>query len=249
MGASQTVVAAAAALLGGIFIGGIGPRAELGRTKAALVEAEAKARAASNPNALALMLGVGGLAAAQNGSPGPGSGEAKRPPRFVPTDPPPAPPMDAGTEDGSRRRREFSREQFAAARAAAEIRAAEHRAAFVEAAELGPGATATLDATIKSFNDELKTTADEVVRELEGRLARQTTIHPRDVIDLGARFLDVYRRADDRFLNGLDREARAAADRSDFDLLSQVDIGALEGVAETMRKLPDGVLRGQRGSR
>ena len=49
--------------------------------------------------------------------------------------------------------------------------------------------------------------------------------------DIGAQVLDIYRQADDRFKAGLDDNGRSALDRTDFDLLTQVDLGAFERLA------------------
>jgi hypothetical protein len=52
--------------------------------------------------------------------------------------------------------------------------------------------------------------------------------------DVGAKVLDIYRRADDRFKAGLDQRGRQALEATDFDLLTQVDLGAFERLAERL---------------
>src|SRR4051812_44397465 len=60
----KTVIIAAAALLAGLFLGGLGPRAELRRTKQELAEAKAASKQGIG-SALPLALGMGGLMAAR----------------------------------------------------------------------------------------------------------------------------------------------------------------------------------------
>jgi hypothetical protein len=55
--------------------------------------------------------------------------------------------------------------------------------------------------------------------------------------DIGARVLDIYRRADDQFKASLDENGRAAARKTDFDLLTQIDVGAFERLGQTLETL------------
>jgi hypothetical protein len=58
---------------------------------------------------------------------------------------------------------------------------------------------------------------------------------PREMADVGARALEIYRGTDDRFKATLDEGARAALDKTDFDIITQVDIGAFRRLGETMQ--------------
>ena len=62
----KTVVAAAIALLAGLFFGGMGPRSELRQVKKELAEAKEAAARARSSAALPLALGMGSLMAAQD---------------------------------------------------------------------------------------------------------------------------------------------------------------------------------------
>src|SRR6185295_9432459 len=107
-------------LLAGLFIGGMGPRAELRQVRKELAEAkEAASRARSSAN-LPLALGMGSLMAARD--------RAQSVPRFV------VPDAGAGAEparehqDGGRARRMFGdggAQAFAAMKSAADVRAAQ----------------------------------------------------------------------------------------------------------------------------
>jgi hypothetical protein len=245
MGWAKIVVAAAVALLLGIFIGGLGPRAELARAKDALAEAEARAQHAGN-SSLPLALGMRSLleARAQAGE-GPRN-ERTGVPRFVPSpgddeapEPVPGPAAERDPEqaiggDGGVQERRAKAETFRAAKAAADLRAAQFRIAFLEEAKLPAASVTALDASIKTMNDELGRAAEEIVKDLTKRRETNDRLLPRDVADIGARVLDIYRRADDQFKSALDDNGRAAVRKSNFDLLTQIDIGAFEHLAESI---------------
>jgi hypothetical protein len=143
---------------------------------------------------------------------------------------------DAGAASGGRRRRlGFGDEQaFQAAKAAADLRAAQYRAAFLEQARLSPVEQTAFDETVRSMNDELAQAADELAEVLGSRGRR---LSPRDVADIGARVLDVYRRADDRFKGGLHEAGQAALERTDFDILTQIDLGAFRRLGDAVETL------------
>jgi hypothetical protein len=242
MGIGKTIVIAAATLLLGIFIGGIGPRAQLARTQTALEEAEARAKQAGASGAsLPLALGLGSLAAARERA---NQDSARAPvPKFVkPDDDGEAEVQDK--PDGGRRFRLGDPETFAAAKTAADLRAAQFRAAFVEEAKLAPAAVEHLDATVKGMNEEMGRAADELAKELAARhQGGANKLAPRELADVGARVLDIYRRADDKWKAGLDQGGRAAAADSDFDLLTQVDVGVFQRLSETLQTMDRPTLR------
>jgi hypothetical protein len=90
------------------------------------------------------------------------------------------------------------------------------------------------------MNAELTKVADEVANQLRGR----PKLAPRDMADIGARVLDVYRQADDRFKQTLDQRGKAALQNTDFDLLTQVDLGAFERLAEQVADVQVATPRG-----
>jgi hypothetical protein len=230
----KTVVVAALALLVGLFLGGLRPRAEVRAAQKELAEVKETAARGGSAAALPLALGLGSLAAARD--------RARSVPRFL------AP--DGGAEEpargdgGHRRRRsmfgEGSGERLAAVKAAADVRAAQFRAAFAEEARLSPEHGNALDHAINSMNEEFAKAADEMAESLRTRSAGGK-VPPREMADIGARLLDIYRRADDGFAASLDEQGRAARARTEFDLLTQVDLGVFRKLAETLET--DGVTR------
>jgi hypothetical protein len=239
---AKTIVIAAATLLLGIFLGGLGPRAELTRSRAELAEAEARAKRSGAAAALPLALGLGSLAAARGQADEPGAPDSataergpRRVPRFVPGGGSPA-----ASDDEGEARRNRRQERFAAARTAAEVRAAQFREAFAAEAQLTPGGQAALQATIDGMNAELGRAADEIVASLTAKQANHEKLAPRDFADVGARVLDVYRHADDQFKAGLDQNGKAAMAKTDFDLLTQIDLGKFERLGETIQAIGGG---------
>ena len=206
----KTVLVGALTLLLGLFLGGLGPRAELRRTRKEL--AQAKEEAARSAGAgLPAALGLAGLAAARDRA----QAEARqRVPRFNPPEksetPEPVagdrePRSPSGERDGDGRRRRFRMfgdgDGFAAAKAAADLRAAQFRAAFVAEARLDPQRQNALDGTINTMNAEFAKAAGEIAESVAAKGKRVT---PRDMADVGVKLLDIYRRADD----SLQRRAR-----------------------------------------
>src|SRR4051794_37101308 len=122
----KTVIAAAAALLAGLFLGGLGPRAELRRSKQELAEVQAASKR-SLGSALPMALGMGGLMAARD--------RARSVPRFVLPDAGASDDSDQAVAEGerpARKRRLFGdggAEAFGAVKAAADVRAAQFREA------------------------------------------------------------------------------------------------------------------------
>lgn len=224
----KMVVTAALALLLGLFIGGLGPRSDLRKTRAELEEARRQA-AEQTPSALPLALD--GLLRPGGGAPRPERSPAP-PPRFVTPEPAPAERPDAGP----RRRRGFrwDEEGLQTARAAAEVRAAQFRAAFLERAQLPPEKVRAVDESVQAMNDELTKTADELAESLR---QRGRALTPRDIADATARVLEVYRHADDRLQGLFDERAKAAADETGFDPLTQIDLTAFRKLGETVEAL------------
>jgi hypothetical protein len=231
----KTVIAAAVALLLGLFLGGLGPRADLRRTQKELAEAKEAAARAGSSAALPLALGMGSLAAARN--------RAQAVPRFTITDG--GAGSGAGDDDErpgedpearrARRRAAFGDGgAFAAAKSAADVRAAQFRAAFLEEARLPPDRQQAVDASITKMNEAFAKAADEIAETIR---AKGEKVRPRDMADIGAKLLDIYRQADDSFRGALDDNGRRAADRTQFDVLTQVDIGAFRKLAETMESV------------
>jgi hypothetical protein len=217
----------------------MGPRAELRQVKKELADArDSAARARSSAN-LPLALGMGSLMAARD--------RAQSVPHFVvpdagaPADPPPERP------DSGRARRligDGGAQAFAAMKTAADLRAAQFRTAFVDEAGLSPEKEQSFQGVIDKMNQEFGKAADEIAETLK---AKGQKVRPRDMADIGARLLEIYRRADDSFTAGLDDAGRAAQARTQFDVLTQVDIGGFKRLAETMEQL--GVSQPLRGNR
>jgi hypothetical protein len=239
---ARTIVIAAATLLLGLFVGGLGPRAEVGRLKRELEEAKAAASRGGSSSALPLALGMGSLMGAQERARE--QGQLRRVPRFLVPDAGPASAEESAPAerngdgpDGGRRRRRFGfgdDKAFAAAKAAADMRAGQYRAAFLEEARLPPAQVAAFDESIKKMNEELGKAADELAESLATRTRK---LGPRDIADVGARVLEIYRGADDRFKAGLDEGGRAALERTDFDILTQIDLGSFRRLGDRMEAL------------
>jgi hypothetical protein len=227
----KTVVAAAIALLAGLFFGGMGPRGELRQVRKELAEARENAARARSSAALPLALGMGSLMAARD--------RAQSVPRFVAPDggAPAAASPPRERPEGGRARRLFGDggvEAFAAAKSAADVRAAQFRTAFVDEAGLTPEKEQAFQGVIDKMNQEFAKAADEIAETLK---AKGQKVRPRDMADIGAKLLEIYRRADDSFSAGLDDDGRAAQARTQFDVLTQVDIGGFKRLAETMEAL------------
>jgi hypothetical protein len=224
----KTVVAAALALLAGLFLGGLRPRAELRQTQKELAEAKEAAARAGSAAALPMALGLGGLLAARD--------RTRTVPRFVTPD---GGPPTAERDEGARTRRrrplfaDGGADGFTAAKTAADLRAAQFRSAFADEAGLSPDRQGTLDRTIDGMNAELARAADQITEELRKRPAGQK-LRPREMADIGARLVDIYRHADDTFSASLDERGRAARERTEFDLITQVDLGAFRKLGETL---------------
>jgi hypothetical protein len=237
----KTVVIAAVALLAGLFVGGIGPRAELRQAQKDLAEARENAARSRSSAALPLALGMGSLMAARDRA-------QEAPPRFVvPDAAPEKQPGSAENQPGKERRRRLlgdgGAEAFAAMKTAADVRAAQFRSAFVEEAGLTPDKEQTFQKTIDQMNQDFAKAADEIADTLR---TKGQKVRPRDMADVGAKLLEIYRRADDSFNAGLDDEGRRAQARTQFDVLTQVDVGAFKKLAETMEVL--GVSQPLRGN-
>ena len=237
----KMVVVGAIALLAGLFFGGMGPRSELRQVKKELAEAKEAASRARSSAALPLALGMGSLMAARDRA------QAAPPPRFVVPDGGPTAEPSGGRPDGGRVRRIFGdggAEAFAAMKTAADLRAAQFRTSFVDEAGLSPEKEQTFQGTIDKMNQEFAKAADEIAETLK---AKGQKVRPRDMADIGAKLLEIYRRADDSFTGALDENGRAAQARTQFDVLTQVDIGSFRRLAETMEAL--GVSQPLRGNR
>jgi hypothetical protein len=231
----KTVVVAAIALLSGLFFGGMGPRAELRRTQKELADAKEAAAQSRSSAALPLALGMGSLMAARD--------RAQSVPRFqVPDAGPENQPGKGGASAENQpgkepRRRWFGdggTEGFAAMKTASDVRATQFRTAFVEEAGLTPAKEQALQTTIDQMNQDFSKAAGEIAEALR---TKGQKVRPRDMADIGSKLLDIYRRADDSFSAGLDDDGRRAQGRTQFDILTQVDIGAFKSLAETMEGL------------
>jgi hypothetical protein len=225
----KTVLVAALALLAGLFLGGLRPRAELRAAQKELAEAKEAAARGGSTASLPLALGLGSLVAARD--------RARSVPRFlVPDGGAAAPPHGNDSGSGQRRRRSLfgdGGDGFAAAKAAADIRGAQFRAAFAEEARLTPERQNALDRTIAGMNEEFAKAADEIAEKLRTR-PEGGKVRPREMADIGARMLEIYRKADDGFAASLDEQGRAARERTEFDILTQVDLGAFRKLGETL---------------
>jgi hypothetical protein len=240
----RTVAAAAVALLAGLFLGGIRPRAELRQAQKDLADARDAAEHGGSAAALPLALGVGSLVAARD--------RARSVPRFLTPDGGTAASDDDESNRGERRRGrrgwfgDAGAERFAAVKAAADVRAAQFRAAFVDEAHLSPERQTTLDQAIDGMNSQLAREVEAITASLRTRPPGQK-VRPREMADIGARLLDVYRRADDSFSASLDEQGKAARERTEFDLLTQVDLEPLRTLGETLETV--GVTRVGPGQR
>jgi hypothetical protein len=235
----KTVVAAAIALLAGLFFGGMGPRAELRQVKKDLADARENAARARSSAALPLALGMGSLMAARD--------RAQSVPHFLVPDGGAASDPARERPDGGRARRLFGdggAQAFSAMKSAADVRAAQFRTAFVDEAGLSPEKEQTFQSTIDKMNQEFAKAADEIAASLKEKGQK---VRPRDMADIGSKLLEIYRRADDSFTAGLDDAGRAAQARTQFDVLTQVDIGGFKRLADTMEEL--GVSQPLRGNR
>lgn len=224
---------AAAALLLGVFVGGIGPRAELRDARRELAEARQAADRARSSAALPFALGMGSLAAARERA---DEQAVRRVPRFVTPDAGAASAEHARRDrpDGGRRGFHFDEQSFAAAKAAADVRAAQFRDAFVDEARLSPERQIAFDKTIDAMNAEFGKAASEIAETLR---AKGQKVGARDMADIGVRVLQIYQHADDQFKAGLDDAGRAAAEKTRFDVLTQIDVGAFRKLADTMGQL------------
>ncbi len=231
----KTILTAALALIVGLFLGSLPLRSELRKTKDELAAAKDDAARAGNSMSLPLVLGLGSLAAArgQGGAPGQRAGV----PNFIVPDASPSVGDEGGRgpdrPDGGRRRG-FSAEGMVAAKAAADLRAAQFRTAFFDEARLPPDKQAAVEGVIKTMNDELGKAADELAEKL--RTGDQKA-SPRDMADIGVKLLEVYRRGDDQLKASLDPDAKAAKEKTNFDLFNQVDVGAFTKLGETLDKV------------
>jgi hypothetical protein len=116
------------------------------------------------------------------------------------------------------------------------VRATQFKVAFSEEARLGPEREAALDKIIDGMNRELAKAGEEIARQLAERPPGQK-LRPREMVDIGARLMDIYRRSDDAFSASLDDAGKAARDRTQFDLLTQVDLGSFQALGATIEKV------------
>ena len=84
------------------------------------------------------------------------------------------------------------------------------------------------------MNQEFAKAAEEIAADLK---TKGQKVRPRDMADIGSKLLEIYRRADDSVTGTLDENGRAAMARTQFDVLTQVDIGSFRRLAETMEAL------------
>jgi hypothetical protein len=232
----KTVLVGALCLLLGLAVGGLGPRAELQRTRKELAEAREAAASASGAGLLPA-LGLGGLAAARDRAQSRAPVPRFNPPEKTPEAPDPAVPRDPQRPPDQPRERRRMRlfgkdgEGFAAAKAAADLRAAQFRSAFIAEARLSPEKQNALDGTLSTMNTEFAKAASEIADDIA---RKGKAIRPRDMADVGVKLLDIYRRADDAMKAGLDDAGRAALEKTNFDPLTQVDMDAFRKLAETI---------------
>lgn len=231
----KTALIAAIALLLGIFVGGLTPRAEVRRLRDALSEARAAAESTGGRGA-PLALGMGSLFAARERADRAAVARVSAEPAAAPPRDVDAAAADAGGNDGGRHR-PFrglgDRKAFEAAKAAADVRAAQFRQAFLEEAHLPPEREAQLDELIKKMNLDFAAEAQKVaalVGEKGDKLA------PREMVDVGVRMAQVYQRADDGLRQMLTPAELAAGEKTKFDVLTQVDLGAFETVSQAMER-------------
>ncbi len=229
----KTVLGATIALLLGVFLGGIGPRGDVRRLEAELAAAKKQAeqaRATATPGASMLPSALRALAAAAAEQ---GREPRAAPPRFLPPEPSAsAPQSDAGAE--RRRRGGLRPESIAAAKAGAEMMGAMQKAQFFDQARLTPDKQAAFERLVKEMNEG-------IAKEMDGVAAlvlKQGRPGPtfRAMADVGARLLDVYRRADDQLKASLDDAGRAALEKTRFDMVSQVDLGILDKLVEVAKQ-------------
>jgi len=230
----KTVMIPTIALLVGLFLGGLGPRADVRRLAAELVEAKREAEAAracgGERQSLFPVAALGALAAAA----GQRTQAPVPPPRFVkPTGGGAEVSVpDAGAE--RRRRGRLPAESLAAAKVSVEMVGAMQRAQFFDQARLSVDKQAVFDELVKKMNAEIAKATEDLVRMTQAQGSGRPTFRP--VADAATRVLEVYRRADDELKAGLDDVGRAALDKTRFDIISQIDLGAFEKVAQAAQR-------------
>lgn len=216
-------VVAAVALVVGLVIGGIAPRAELRRVQAELEEARSKQGRGVGSD-LARMFGRGGLRAAARGEEAPivvDPGTAAPPARDDDAaDAPPPPGERRRARLEARREGEDGEPQdLGAVREALELRRTQARAALVEDAGADDAQLAEIDAAVAAMNKDLLALGNEFVERYGD--GSEPTRH--DAMSFAADALDVMLEADEAISGALDPEQLEAVEDEAVDPFSYID--------------------------
>src|SRR5262245_23976166 len=240
----RVVVAALVTFVVGFVIGGYAPRSELERVRGELVRArEQLENSRGDPRTwaagLGQMLQAGVVAnpqrsASRDDVAGTAAPRAAAPDLRVGAEEEDDEESKSGVADGGAAHTPDP-ERFKHMREAALVRAAQFHARYVEAAGLDEAATAKLDEVIRDMNDDFAREAQRAVRRFDTPGATPRT---RDFVDIMLVLGQAYQRADDRLQGLTSPAAREAADRTGFDLTTQVDPGAFEEAMKLVERLP-----------
>jgi hypothetical protein len=239
----QTFVVGAGALVLGLVLGGLGPRAELRDAKQDLFDAQKKCASSGSAQAgaeLARMLTEGmerrrGEQAAAGGSAGAAPDGGPDGARSVVIGDEPGGDLVRPGEGGPRE----GDDQVALTSEMLALRSQQARAALVEDADPSPEQLKEIDAAVADMNDQLLQT----VQEFADR-ASQGPVSRRDMMTFGAETLDLFVSAEDRMLNSLSLEQRAAVRDEATDPTSFVDpqivavVKSLSGALEKNQGAP-----------
>jgi hypothetical protein len=116
-----------------------------------------------------------------------------------------------------------------------EVRATQYRAAFLDEARLTATEQGAFDTAIADLNRTLAAEAQRATA-LIGQIGDPASVRPRAVADIAAGLLDAYRRSDDALRAALSPGARAAMERTRFDLLTQVDLEVFRTLGEALEQ-------------
>lgn len=219
----QSFVIGAGALVVGLVLGGLGPRAELRDTKQQLFDAQKQCANSAGSQAgveLARLLTEGverrrteQAAAGSSEAPAPQAGAGAGGPSSVEIGATPTNERPAGANGA-----EGSDDQVALTSEVLALRSQQARAALIEDADPSPEQLKQIDAAVADMNDQLLQT----VQAFADR-ANQGPITRRDMMTFGSETLDLFVTAEDRMLQSLSIEQRASVREDATDPTSFVD--------------------------
>lgn len=221
-------VIAALSLIGGIVIGGLGPRQELRALRAQMAELEEK----DCPNET-ISKDLAALFGAAGGARSPERAEADRLAAENPEVAEQLDEMDAARDEARAEMGDALRENAAnadelkAARTALELRRAQARAALVEDAAPSEAQLDDIDAAVTEMNAGLNQLASELVE----MMARGEEPSRRDAMAFAADALDTLIIAEDRIAATLDDDQLESVDDQAIDPFSYVDPALVDVLA------------------